>query len=204
MSHHFTFSIIGAHIKNAEREVNSMFNVDSVKNEDGNYTEKEEEIFVENIKHGILALYSLNAALESLVAYLADKFHINKEVSFDNERNKFYIRLDKLKERKVITNLVSLSACIELREHRNTVTHWEENTTYLYGTSSYLPFMFEKAEPKRDVEKFIGIFTKKRFLHYLKEFNKLLEDIINNTKKFEEGYLRYQLECMKNGKLIFE
>ena len=189
MSHHFTFSIIGAHIKNAEREVNSMFNVDSVKNEDGNYTEKEEEIFVENIKHGILALYSLNAALESLVAYLADKF---------------YIRFDKLKERKVITNLVSLSACIELREHRNTVTHWEENTTYLYGTSSYLPFMFEKAEPKRDVEKFIGIFTKKRFLHYLKEFNKLLEDIINNTKKFEEGYLRYQLECMKNGKLIFE
>lgn len=203
MSHQVTFSIIGAHIKNAEKEVNSMFNVDNVKIEYGNYSEREEEIFVENIKHGVLALYSLNAALESLVAYLADKLEINKEIDLD-KGNKFYNRLEKLKENQIITDENSLSTCIELRNYRNTVTHWEENTSYLYGSSSYLPFMFGSMEPEKDVEKLISIFNKKRFNKYIQAFERLLDNIIYNTKEFEEGYLRFQLECMKNGELIFE
>ncbi|WP_042357702.1 hypothetical protein [Bacillus rubiinfantis] len=204
MTHYFTFSIIGGHIKNAEKEVHSMFETEGIKIKDEIYGEKEEKIFEENICHGLLALYSLNAALESLVAFLADRLGVNSKFDIEKQRNKFYLRIDKLKIGKIITDDLSLSTCLKLRKYRNIVTHWEENLSYLYGSNSYIPFMFGFTKPKSDIEKLIGNFNRSHLEDCLEAFNRLLDNIINNIEVMDHEYISFQLECMKRGSLIFE
>lgn len=193
MSSYLMFSIIGGHIKNAEREINIMNEV-SYFNDD-NYGSKEKDIFNENIRHGILAIYSLNASLESIVALL------NKELSC--QRESFYTRTEILKNMNVITDIVSYNKCIELRKKRNTITHWEENRIQLLGTMGYLPFMFGNKVPIKDDEKLISILTKESLEEYLDAFNKLFENIMKNEKVQANSELTFFLECIKDGELTF-
>jgi antitoxin component YwqK of YwqJK toxin-antitoxin module len=200
MSHYLSFSIIGAHIKNAEIEIGSMIEVEPLKREDCFYGEIEEKVFNENIQHGILAIYSINAAIESIVAMLNTKLGYHK--------NKFYPRVYFMIKKNIISDIKAYNKCIELRDIRNAITHWEESGCQLLSTMGYSPFMFGNLEAKKDDEKLISILNKKSMEDYLNHFNMLLDNIIKNLQekgKFaNDETFRHALKCIRQGKLEFE
>ena len=196
MTHYYIFSIIGGHIKNAEREIDLMHDSKNMFVLDKNYGAKEYQIFNENVRHGILALYSLNAGLESLIAFLDKELGVNSK--------DFYSRIKKLEKKGIITDIDSLSKCIELRKQRNIVTHWEENTSQLYGSDGYLPFLFGDSEPREKSEELISSFNKVDFMEYLDAFNQLFDNILKNIPNNKNEYLIYCLKNIKEGYLFFE
>lgn len=195
MSSYLTFSIIGGHIKNAEREISLMKEVSYYKCDNDIYRSEEREIFNENIRHGLLATYSLNASLESIVALL------NKELCC--RKKEFYTRTEALINKNVITDIVSYNKCIDLRKKRNNITHWEKNGYQLLGTMGYLPFMFGNKMPMKDDEKLISILTKESLKEYLDAFNKLFENILESDHIKSNIHLTDFLECIKHGELTF-
>lgn len=201
MSHYFTFSIIGTHIKNAENEINIMKEIEQYKNSNLNYGTIEQEIFNWNISHGILAIYSLNAALESIVALLNDKLNLNID---SHAKGAFYKRIEKLKKIQIITDDLSYKRCKEIRNYRNTITHWEENKSELLGSMSYLVFMFHNMHPSNENEKLIHVLNKEDLSNYLCSFNKLVNNIIGSKSIQNNNGLKTFFELVRKGKLSFE
>lgn len=196
MSHYITFSITGTHIKNAEREINLMHNVKSLKKCNLDYGIIEYNVFRENLSHGILAIYSLNAALESIVAMLNTNLNLGE--------SKFYNRTEVLKNRNIISDLVSYGKCIELREKRNIITHWEKDGYQLLGSAGYLPFMFENIIPQKDDEKLISILTRESLGKYYNDFCNLLENICTSHDVKNNFQLQKKLDYAKAGIVEFE
>lgn len=190
MSHKFQFSILGTHIKNAEREVTCIKSVEGLMKVDLNYGEKEKRIFEENIQHGVLAIYSINAALETVVAMLSKELNLGVD--------KFYTRIKILKSKGIITNDDDLERCLDLRGKRNTITHWEQDGKTSLGSIGHIQFMMGNKEPKGDIEQLVSILTKENLEEYFKSFNNLFDNIMENIKNkndildrltiFREGY----------------
>ena len=201
MSHHFTFSIIGAHIKNAENEINLMKEIKQYTKSDLNYGARENEIFEWNIQHGILAIYSLNAALESIIALLNNRLNINID---SHVNGAFYKRVKQLEKMKIVTDKISFSKCEELRDYRNTITHWEENKSQLLGSMNYLIFMFHNMKPKNENEKLIYILNKKDLSQYLNSFNDLIDNIMSSKYIKQDSELERFFEFIRDGVLSFE
>lgn len=201
MAHDFIFSIIGAHVNNANEQLERMFEVEKYSRQDINYNQQENEIFNTNVKHGILFVYSLNAALESIVCFLSDDRGYNK----CNCIGEFYERVTFLESKKVISvNEDILSRCYELRKTRNLVTHWEKNLSKSLGSMNYLPYMFGNVSPEDDHELLISRLNKSNINNYLDSFYKLLDNIISNESNSRNTGTVYFLETIKSGNLIFE
>lgn len=191
MSHNMVFSIIGAHIKNSGDEVEAMLNVSSLKKDDFDYDINDEEVFNNNIYHGTLALYSINAALESIVAFL------NRELKL--EKDNFYNRIEELQSRGIITDEESLDLCKDLRKKRNILTHWEEDEEKLMHASGYILFMFGNKVATNKKEELISILNKESMRLYLESFNKLLNSVIKSEFIKGENDLSWHLEHARGG-----
>lgn len=188
MTHWFEYSIGAVHMKNAKDCVEKMQNV-TFKEADFNYGREEFEIFFNNTRYGVLAIYSINATLETIVAITSKKLRINEK--------HFNSRVDTLVKKGVITNNVPLQNLKELRQKRNLITHWEKNHTKLLGTSSYLPIMFTEAAPQNKVEELISMFIPERISQYIVYLMELLNDIICRIDKEKYMKLYYSLEQIK-------
>lgn len=191
MSHDFRFSILGGHIKNAEREVKHMKSVKSLRRLDLNYGENENKIYTENIQHGILAIYSINSALDTLVALIIKDLGCNTK--------KFHKRVKILKDKKIITDIDSLNKCLDLRDKRNIITHWEKDGFDSLGTNGHILFMLGDRRPKRKVEKLISVLTKEYLEEYLDSFNSLMDNILESQYVSNQEDLSYSINIFREG-----
>lgn len=193
MTHWFEYSIGAVHMKNAKDCVEKMQKV-TFKEANFNYDREESEIFFNNTRYGVLAIYSINAALETIVAITSRELGINK--------THFNDRVDTLIRQDVITNCIALKSLKDLRRKRNLITHWEENHTELLGSSSYLPIMFTKTAPKNKTEELISMLIPERINQYIVNLMDLLNNIIYQINKEEYTELYYSLEQIKEERLI--
>lgn len=115
MYHVFKFSILGEHIKNAEREVEYMKFAKILMRSDLNYSDNENKIYTENIQHGILAIYSINSALDTLVALIIKDLELTTK--------NFHDRIKILKHKRIITDSDLLYKYLDLRNKRNIITY---------------------------------------------------------------------------------
>ena len=189
MSHDFRFSILGGHIKNAEREVEYMNSIKSLRRRDLNYGENENKIYTENIQHGILAIYSINAALGTLVALIIKDLECNAK--------KFNNRIKILKNKKIITDIDFLKKCLDLRDKRNIITHWEKYGFESRGTNGHILFMLGDRRPKRKVEKLISVLTKEHLEDYLESFNRLMDNILESQYVSNQEDLSYSINIFR-------
>lgn len=191
ISHDFRFSILGGHIKNAEREVKYMKSIKGLRRLDLNYGEKEKKIYTENIQHGILAIYSINSALETLVALII------KDLGYNT--NKFYRRVKILKNKNIITDIDNLKKCLDLRDKRNIITHWEKDGFECLGTNGHILFMLGDRKPRKNVEKLISILSKDDLDNYLESFNKLIDNILESNYVSNQDDLSYSIKIFREG-----
>ncbi|MCM3324065.1 hypothetical protein [Cytobacillus kochii] len=180
MTHWFEYSIGAVHMQNAKDCVGKMLDV-IYKEEGFIYGEKENEIFFDNTRYGVLAIYSINASLETVVAITSRELQI-KEKSFKD-------RIDILIKREIITKKVTFQRLNLLRKKRNLITHWEQVHIELLGTDSYLPVMFTKISPKNKIEELISILTLNRMSQYIDDLLDLLNDIVSNIDREKYGGL---------------
>ena len=193
MSHYFVFSIAGAHVNNAKKELELMSDVKQYKSSDYNYDNNFNEIFYENVRHGILTIYSINAALESIVAIL------NRKLNY--EKSSFYERIDILKNKSIIKSIKAYNKCIELRKYRNLITHWENENSKLLGTIHYLPYMVGDEKPTNEKKKLISMLTKENLKKFFNSFIDLINDI---NKNLDNDAIKYYIESILDGDIIFE
>ena len=176
MSHHFKYSIAATHMKNSRLLVNKMKTVEKYKNSNYDYSDTANEAFIDNTGNGILAIYSINATLESLIALIT---LANPNCYFKD--NSFHTRKKVLMNKNLIPNNDSFRKLIELRKKRNTITHWEKNYTELIGSMSYLPIMFGDILPgkKNKVHGLIAILSKEEMSKYMECLENILDDMIS-------------------------
>ena len=211
MSHYIKFSMPSIHILNARREIDSMKDVDNIKfdinsNEDNIYY----EIFKNNVQHGVLAIYSINAALESVITILNKELKIEEQIK-QNRKTKKKIEFSELtsfliNELKIITDTDSYYECIALRRYRNSITHWNEDKSTLLGTSGYLPLMFKNGGVIHNdkKEELISILTKRKLEEYKGAFDKLLENMISSKIIQKEEVLKNMLRCIIDMRIEYE
>lgn len=197
MSHDFILSITGAHVRNAQEQLGNMYEVEKYLKDDINYNNQEEGIFYSNVCHGILFLYSLTAALDSIVVFVAKKKGCKK--SSYGERVKF------LQAKRIISvDKKTLSKCRELRKTRNLVTHWEKNLSRTLGSMNYLPYMFGNVEPKSKYELLISRLNKLKLEQYWDAYSALLDNIINNEEPQDNQLVALFLKTVQQGNIVFE
>lgn len=191
MAHSFRFSILGVHIKNAEREVNNMHYIKYVDIYELTYEEEARKLYEDNLQHGILAIYSMNSALETLV-YMIDK-------EFNNTRNNFYDKIKNLQNNNIITNEIYLNKCIDLRKKRNIITHWEEDSDKSLGCFGHIVFGLGQCNPKDKIEELISILNRESLEKYLSELNNLIENILDSDFLKNRGELYNMICSFKDG-----
>ena len=147
MSHFITFSVAGIHMKNAKEQIEQMEYVKNIPNNNLNYVNNETEIFNKNIKHGLLAIYSINATLETIVSILIREL----KVSENRKEKNINDRLNKLINKGIIADDESLNICREVRSIRNKISHWERDGVQLLGTKGYLPYKIGRASCRERV-----------------------------------------------------
>ncbi|ALC83084.1 MULTISPECIES: hypothetical protein [Bacillus] len=193
MTHWFEYSIVAVHMKNAKDCIEKMQKV-TFKEIGYNYGKVEEGIFFNNTRYGVLAIYSINATLETTVAMTSRVLTVKAK--------HFNVRVDKLTEKGIITKDLTLKNLIQLRKIRNLISHWEENHLELLGTSSYLPVMFSKTVSKNKNEELISMLTPDRMNQYLDDLAGLLNNIIHNIDKEKYNRLYYSLKQIRDGLLV--
>ncbi|PEC81948.1 hypothetical protein [Bacillus cereus] len=193
MTHWYEYSIGAVHLKNAKDSVAKMQEVTS-KEIGFNYGIEEEEIFLNNTRYGVLALYSINAALETIVAITSKNLGIKKR--------SFHDRVNILVQQGIITKNVTLQSLKGLRRKRNLITHWEENPSELLGTSFYMPLMFAKIVPRNKIEELISLFIPEHMNTYIDDLIDLLNDIMCNINKGKYEGLYYSLKQIEEESLV--
>lgn len=207
MSHWTKFSMPSIHVLNAKREINLMKEVSNIKFDiNSNDYDVYNEIFRNNVQHGVLAIYSINAALESIITILSKELNLKKNIQSKGNIGFYDITIFLRDELKIITDINSYNKCIELRSYRNIITHWDKNDSTLLGTSGYLPFMFENggSRPNSKKEKLISILTKEKLEDYKDGFNKLLENITSSLIIQEKEMLKHMFRCIIEGCIVYE
>lgn len=193
MTHWYEYSIGAVHIKNAKDCVAKMLEV-TFKEVGFSHGIEEEEIFLNNTRYGVLVLYSINAALETIIAITSRDLGI-KKISF-------YDRVNILVQQGIIKKNVTLQSLKKLRQKRNLITHWEENPSELLGTSFYLPLMFTKTVPKNKIEELISIFIPGQMNTYIDDLIDLLNDIMCNLNKEKHERLYQSLKQIEKESLV--
>ncbi len=193
MTHHFEYSIGAVHMNNAKDSVEKMQQA-TPKEIGFSYDIEEFEIFSNNTRYGVLAIYSINAALETIVALTSREFGISQ--------TRFAARVDTLISQGIITNLIAIDNLKNLRKKRNFITHWEENPTELLGTSSYLPIMFAETTPENETEDLISMLIPERINQYILDLTDLLDDIICQIDEEINMKLYYSLQQIKEERLV--
>ena len=200
MSHSFKFCILGAHINNAESQLALLQSIEKFKVDNYNYDKRTEQIFTANIQHGILALYSINSALECLISLL------DNELNLGAKKNKFYFFniLDILVKEKIITNIKALEKCKELRIKRNLITHWEKNGYVKLQCCGHIQFMLNSPEPQNKIQELLSILTKENLYQYNLNFKDVITNILENSESYcnsTNDYLLDELKMFCSGEL---
>lgn len=191
MTHWFEYSIAGVHVLNAKRQVDQMKEVAPFYRDDFNYGEEERKIFTDNTANGVVVIYSINSAIESIVTLLS------KELSI--QAKNFYERVKKLKELKIITCHVEIEKLTYLRKKRNIITHWENNRVELLGSSDFLTIMFKNNSPENEFHELISLFTAEDLREYVDYLDLFIENIKENVAKKDLESLVYKLDCIHDG-----
>lgn len=197
MTHYITFTIAGAHVKNSKDEIRKMKSIQQYKNKNADYSEEAYEAFDHNVAHGILVIYSINSALESVIHIISKHYGIEGE---------FFQRINEL-EKKIFLNpdiRKDLSELKKLRRFRNAITHWENDLEELLGTSFYLPYMMEdkKIKIKNKKIELISILSKEKLTLYFENLQRVLNDLYIYLKN-NDCYLYMDIEEIKNGSITW-
>lgn len=196
MTHWFEYSVAGVHVLNAKRQVNLMKEVTPLYKSDFNYYNEEREVFKHNTAYGVLAIYSINAAVESIVALLSNELSIKSK--------KFHERINILKKKNIITCHVEVEKLVYLRKKRNTITHWEKNKIELLGSADYLPIMFKNVTPRNEFHKLISLFTAEDLREYIKYLDHFIENVKENVVREKILELEYTLKNIQSGMIYWE
>ena len=196
------------HMSNSRMLVDKMRDTKRYSDENFNYSAYAERAFEHNTSIGILAIYSINATLESLVTLIVLVLDLDEE-KWLHKLNKFYDRKDKLIREGLLTNNDSLQKLLDLRDTRNAISHWENDRPMITGTMSFLPFMFGDANPKSGdkTQTLISILTREKMSEYLRCLEDILGEMIRIQEENEsdENYdLIDDLIHVKEGNLIYD